>query len=445
MALLAFLLVIGVLVTFHEFGHYVAARYCGVKVLEFSIGFGKPLLTWQRGETSWKIGWIPLGGFVRMLDSREGAVSAADLPRAFNQRPPWQKILISIAGPLANLLLAVLLFFVVMQGEQTRLLPYVGSVAPQSAAAAAGVLPGDHIRAVNDTEVADWHALRGGLSDAIALDGRMVLYIARDGVDMTLAVDLPAFGLQQLNEQSLARLGLSPLRYHLALGELAPDGAAARAGLRQGDRLLGADGQPLASWPAWVSYVQARPGQAIRLRIQRNGQLREVVLTPDSSERNGQKVGRIGAGALPDVAWQQKIEQQVTVGAGEALQQALARTASLMASSLRMIGAMFTGTVALEALSGPLTIADYAGKSADLGLVPLLEFMALISVSLGVFNLLPVPVLDGGHLLYHVAEWIRGRPLPDRVYEIGQRLGMAFIMTVMLLALFNDFGRLFAG
>ena len=443
--LLSFLLVIGVLVTIHEFGHYLAARRCGVTVLEFSIGFGKPLFSWKLGETIWMVSWIPLGGFVRMLDGREEGLSEAERARSFAACHPWQKILISIAGPAANLILAVALFFVVMLGEQTRMLPYAGTVAPQSAMAAAGLQAGDRIVTVNMQPVADWSSLRGRLSDAIALDGDMRLVVERDSAMQTLNVDLAAFGLTKLDERSLGLLGVVPVRYQLALGDLDPKGAASRAGLKRGDRLLQMDGQRIESWAAWVSYVQARPERDIRLQYSRDGQLADVVLKPSRHEIGDKAVGRIGAGPLPDEAWLEKIRHIVHVGPLEALQQAFARTVDLVSSSLRMIVAMFSGSVALDALSGPLTIADYAGKSANLGLVPLLEFMALISISLGVFNLLPVPMLDGGQLLYHVAEWIRGRPLSDRAYEIGQRVGVAFIAMVMLLALFNDFGRLFAG
>lgn len=443
--ILAFLLVIGVLVTVHEYGHYLMARRCGVKVTEFAIGFGKPIFSWQRGETRWMLCWLPLGGYVRMLDSREAEVDLADVARAFDRVHPAKRILIALAGPAANFLLAIVLFFGVMQGEQTRLAAKVGTVAPESAMAAAGVREGDVIEAVNARQVSDWHQLRLALSDAVALDDGMTLHVRREGEGLALPVPLAAFGLAQLDEHTLSKLGVMPVRYRLELARVVPAGAADKAGLRVGDKLLRADGRQIASWAAWVSYVQARPGQSIKLEIDRQQQVQSIVLTVAAEEVAGQKVGRIGAAPAIDEVWMQGLQQIVVFGPVDAVVAAAERTWQLASSSLRMMGAMIMGSVSMQALSGPLTIADYAGKSADLGLVPMLEFMALISVSLGVFNLLPIPVLDGGQLLYHVAEWIRGRPLPERVFEIGQRLGMAIILMVMLLALFNDFGRILAG
>lgn len=445
MTILAFLLVIGVLVTFHEFGHFLAARLCGVKVLTFSIGFGKPFFTRTIGETEWRVAWIPLGGFVRMLDEREAPVASQDRARAFNQRPVWQRMIIVLAGPVANLLLAVLLFAVTMSGQQSQLKPLVGTVLAQTAAAAAGVKPGDKVVAVNGEAVGDWGQLREAMGMAIANDGKLVLLLEQGGQQRAARFDLPAFGLSQLDQDTLGKLGLMPTRYLPQIAAVLPDGAAARAGLKAGDRLQAVNGQPLPSWEAWVSWIHNHPGQQLAVSVLRDGKLLQLPVRPDVVVQDGGNVGRIGAAPMLDKAWMASLTQRVTVAPGEALLAALKRTGELCRHTLSTLGAMVAGGVSLDALSGPLTIAEYAGKSADVGLMALLEFMALISVSLGVFNLLPVPMLDGGHLLYHVAEWIRGRPLPDRVYEVGQRLGMAFILMVMMLALFNDFARLLAG
>ncbi|SCK23951.1 RIP metalloprotease RseP [Vogesella sp. LIG4] len=442
MTLLAFLLVIGVLVTFHEFGHFLAARACGIKVLTFSIGFGRKLISWQPGETEWRIALVPLGGFVRMLDSREGEVPAADAARAFDARPIWQRMIVVSAGPLANLLLAVLLFSWTMSGAQTTIRPLIGTVVAQTAAAAAGVQAGDRVLAVNGQPVADWTELRGTIADVIADGGKLQLRVQRAQLQQNLNFDLERFELQTLNEHTFAKLGLMPVRYLPQVGAVLPGGAGARAGLLTGDRLLAIDGRPVGNWEAWVAWVQNHPGRQVKLQVQRAGKLLLLNLRPDAVEQDGQQVGRIGVAPALDQAWMRQLLQGKQVPAGDAVVAALHRTVELSGSTLHMMFAMLTGTVSLDALSGPLTIAEYAGKSADAGLDALLEFMALISVSLGVFNLLPIPVLDGGHLLYHVIELIRGRPLPERAYEVGQRLGMAFIMTVMLLALFNDFARL---
>ncbi|MEQ6290450.1 RIP metalloprotease RseP [Vogesella sp. GCM10023246] len=444
MTILAFLLVIGVLVTFHEFGHFIAARACGVKVLTFSIGFGRKLVSWQRGDTEWRIALVPLGGFVRMLDSREGEVPEADRARAFDARPVWQRMIVVVAGPLANLLLAVLLFSWTMSGAQTTLQPLVGTVVAQTAAAAAGLQTGDRVLAVNGRAVTDWSELRGSIADVIADGDTPQLRVQRQQRQLSLSLDLQRFNLQTLDQHTFAKLGLMPVRYLPQVGAVLPNGAAARAGLKADDRLLQVDGKPIGSWEAWVAWVQNHPGKTMRLQVQRGTQLLSLSLRPDAVEQDGQQVGRIGVAPALDMSWQQLLLQTKQVGAVDAIAAAVQRTADLSGSTLRMMLAMFGGTVSLDALSGPLTIAEYAGKSADAGFDALLEFMALISVSLGVFNLLPIPVLDGGHLLYHVVELIRGRPLPERAYEVGQRLGMAFIMTVMLLALFNDFARLLA-
>ncbi|WP_174875168.1 RIP metalloprotease RseP [Vogesella oryzae] len=444
MTVLAFLLVIGVLVTFHEFGHFLAARACGVKVLTFSIGFGRKLFSWQRGETEWRIALIPLGGFVRMLDSREGDVPDGDRDRAFDARPVWQRMIVVAAGPVANLLLAVLLFSWTMSGMQTSQQPLVGTVVAETAAAAAGLRAGDRVLAVNGRNVQDWGELRGTLEDVIADGGKPRLLIQRQQQQLSVSLDLLRFNLQTLDQHTFARLGLMPVRYLPKIGAVLPGGAGERAGLRSGDVLLSVDDKPVVSWEGWVQWVQNHPGKLMQLRVLRSGKELPLSLRPDSVELDGQQLGRIGVAPVLDEVWLKQSLQTRYVGARDAVVAAVKRTADLSASSLRMMLAMFGGTVSLDALSGPLTIAEYAGKSADAGINALLEFMALISVSLGVFNLLPIPVLDGGHLLYHVVELIRGRPLPERAYEVGQRLGMAFIMTVMLLALFNDFARLLA-
>jgi len=444
MTILAFLLVIGVLVTFHEFGHYLAARACGVKVLTFSIGFGRKLLSWQRGETEWRLALIPLGGFVRMLDSREGEVPPQDRARAFDARPVWQRMIVISAGPIANLLLAVLLFSITMSGTQRSLQPVIGTVVSQTAAAAAGLQPGDRVQMVNGQPVSDWTALRSSIADVIADGDKLQLQVLRQQRQLTVRPDLERFNLQTLDQHTFARLGLLPVRYLPQVGAVLPDGAGARAGLKPGDRLLTVDGRPVRSWEAWVLWVQNHPGKLMQLQVQRDGKALSLALRPDAVEQDGQQLGRIGVAPAVDEAWLEQQWQSREVAPLEAVQAAVGRTMELSGSTLRMLLAMFTGTVSLDAISGPLTIAEFAGKSADAGWLSLLEFMALISVSLGVFNLLPIPVLDGGHLLYHVVELIRGRPLSERAYEVGQRVGMTFIMTVMLLALFNDFARLLA-
>ncbi|RQW25999.1 RIP metalloprotease RseP [Rhodobacteraceae bacterium CH30] len=445
LTVLAFLLAIGVLVTFHEYGHYQVARWCGVRVLRFSIGFGKPLLKRQRGDTEWVLAAIPLGGYVKMLDEREGEVRAEDRHLAFNNQSVYKRIAIVAAGPLANFLLAIALFWLVLLPGGTAVQPLVGTVAQQSAAAAAGVQAGDRLVAINGQATPNWEAISDAVNQGIANEGQLVLSVEQGGTRRELQVDLPRFGLTQLDEKSLSKLGMMPARYLPKIAMLEPSGAGAKAGLKVGDTLLAMDGVPVKTWADWVEVVKNHPGKSIQLQVERAGKTLDLTLRPDTVMQDGQASGRIGAAPEVDRAWSQSLLLRVDYTPFEALEAALSRIWSMSVTTLRMMGGMLFGQVSLDAVSGPFTIADYAGKSANQGWQSYLAFMAVISISLGVLNLLPVPVLDGGHLLYYVAEIIRGRPLSEQVQQFGQRIGFAIIMALMVLALFNDLGRLLGG
>lgn len=442
--LLAFLLAIGVLVTFHEYGHYLAARLMGVRVLRFSVGFGRPLLRVVRGGTEWCVAAIPLGGYVKMLDEREGEVDPAERHLAFNNKPVWQRMVIVLAGPLANLLLAILLYFVVFLPGVEQLRANVGTVAPQSAAAAAGVRAGDRVSAVNGVAVANWQEVNEQVTEAIGSAGHLELAVVRDVRTLTLPVDLARFDLDTLDEKSFGRLGIMPARYLPVVAQVLPDGAGARGGLKAGDRLLSVDGQP-ASWEALVDQVHRSPGRELVLGVERAGQPLTLRVRPDTVERDGVKTGRIGVAPQVDRAWLDGLSYRVDLGVAGSLRAAAVKTWRLSASSLKMLWGMVAGQVSWQAISGPLTIADYAGRTASMGWLSYLEFLALISVSLGVLNLLPIPVLDGGHFMYYTAELIKGSPLSVRTQELGQRLGLALIIALMMIALFNDLGRLLGG
>ncbi|MCW3478516.1 RIP metalloprotease RseP [Neisseriaceae bacterium JH1-16] len=444
--LLAFIVAIGVLVTIHELGHYTVARWCGVKVLRFSIGFGKPLLTIRRGDTDWTICPIPLGGYVRMLDEREGNVDPAERHLAFNNQSVWKRIAIVVAGPIANLLLAVLLYWVVLIGGVTLVKPWVGTVVPQTLGMQSGFQSGDKLLSVNGVPVFDWQAARMAIVEQLAEDGRARVAVqTASGTRVERRVDLTSSPKEQDDVLSEGNLGLMPQRYLPQIGALEEGGVAEKAGFRVGDKLLSADGKPLSGWESWVELVYNSPGKELKVEVLRDGMPQVLSVRPASVERNGETIGRIGAAPQADTAWNEQLKFEHREGFFAAGRHAFARTWETASLSLKFVGRMITGAASVNHLSGPLTIADVAGQTARVGLTSYLEFLALISISIGVLNLLPIPVLDGGHLMYYVAELIRGRPLSERAQLLGQKVGFALLAMIMAVALLNDFSRLFGG
>ncbi len=443
MTFLAFIVAILILVSLHELGHYLVARWCGVKVTRFSVGFGTPFFKKKRGDTEWCLAPIPLGGYVKMVDTREGPVADADLPYAFDRQHPAKRIAIVIAGPLTNLLLAVLLYGLSFSFGVTELKPWVGTVEPHSLAERAGFQAGDKITAVNGEPVADWAEAQTKLM--LALDGGQVKVAVQNAQNQS-----SERVIQAANEADAVKaaaqgrgIGLLPFRLTLQLGQVVPDSPAAKAGLQVQDTLLAVDGQALTSWPQWVGIVQDSPGKNLRVQYSRNGQAQETWLRPDSQEVNGMLVGKVGLAPQPDAAWQQAVRHQYRPDVPTAFGMAAERTWSYSVLTLKFFGKMLIGQASLQHISGPLTIADVAGKSAAMGLQSYIEFLALVSVSLGVLNLLPIPVLDGGHLLYYALEWIRGKPLSERLQAAGVRFGLMAMLLLMFVALFNDVSRLF--
>ncbi|HJU49439.1 MAG TPA: RIP metalloprotease RseP, partial [Pseudogulbenkiania sp.] len=408
-SILAFLLAIGVLVTFHELGHYVAARCCGVKVLRFSIGFGKPLFTVKRGETEWAICPIPLGGYVKMLDEREGVVAPADWPRAFNRQPVGKRMLIVVAGPVMNLLLAALFYWVVIGNGLTLYRPLVGTVVPESPAAIAGFQPGDRVLAIAGVPVTHWNDISLALLDRRTDAGEPLTVRVETGAGKQL--DRVVKALPETNGNG--QIGILPVRYSLTLGVVEQGGAAERAGLRAGDTLLSANGRDLHGWAEWVGMVHNSPGKEISIAFRRAGESRQLTLRPDSSDSPTGFVGRIGAAPTADASWLAALRYEVHPTVAEAGWMAVQKTWSNGVLSLRMFGRMLIGQASWSNLSGPITIASVAGQTARQGLDAYLEFLALISVSIGILNLLPIPILDGGHLMYYTAELIKGSPVSE--------------------------------
>jgi len=434
----AFLVTLGVLIVVHEFGHYLAARACGVRVLRFSVGFGRPL--WSKRfspeGTEWAIAAFPLGGYVKMLDEHEGPVPPDQLAFAFNRQPVGRRMLIVAAGPAANFLLAVVLYWGLFMHGMPGLRPVLDTPPVGSPAALAGLKQGDTIEAVAGEPVTVWEDVHWRLVSRLGRGGELELLVqGRDGGRRVHILRLAPDDGSDQGKGLTTRIGLLPSRViEPRIGEVLPGSPAAQAGLRTGDRVTAIDGRPVESWQALVEAIRRHPGSPLRLAILRDGQRLEVSVTPRAERMDGQTVGRIGVAVYAYTT--------VRHGPWRALLQAGQKTWDMAALSLELLWKMLWGEVSWRNLSGPVTIADYAGQTAQMGWMPWLLFLALLSTSLGVLNLLPVPVLDGGHLLYHVAEIVTGRPPSEQALMAGQRIGMALLFTLMLFALYNDLNRL---
>ena len=439
-SLLAFLLAIGVLVSVHELGHYWVARACGVHVLRFSIGFGRPLWRWEspRTGTEWVLAALPFGGYVKMLDCREFAVPEKYHRYEFTHRPLAQRAAIVAAGPAVNLLLAAVLYALVFMLGEPGLRPLVGDVAPDTPAAAAGLEPGDEVLSANGEPVAAWQDVVLPLLSSGLEDGRLELTVRRAGGGVRDAA-LEAPGLLRTADL-LDTLGLQPMRptHAPVLGRVTAASPAAAAGLRAGDRIRALDGAPVASWPALARALRARPGQAVTLDYERGG--RALRTTARLAAVDG--VGRLGAAPWTDPALAERLRVRVPRPFGESVLRGVERAWDYGMVTVRLIGSMLVGEATTRNLSGPIGIAEFAGASLRHGLTAFLGLLALLSLSLGILNLLPVPLLDGGHLLYLLAEFLTRRPVPARVERIGQRVGLAMLAALVGLALYNDLLRL---
>ncbi len=450
--LLAFVVALGVLVVVHELGHFLAARYCGVKVLRFAVGFGYPLVRFIAGKdkTEWRIGVIPFGGYVKMLDATEGPVPDEEAGRSFDRQSPWRRMFIVAAGPMANFGFAILIYLVLNCVGVPDMKAVVAEPAPGTAAASAGVHEHDEIVSIAGEPISGWQDLRWRLVQIrLSSTETVALGVVRNGNAEATVVTLGLGGPGQtsLDEDFFERTGLRAYRPALApvIGHISEDSPASAAGLRQGDRVLAANGRPVDTWDVLVKLVRGNPGINLRLTIERNGQRIEVPVRPASVAFMGSEIGRIGAGPLVPTDYAAEFQVVNAYPLGEALWRAIRRTTELSTFTLRSLGMMITGEISLRHLSGPVAIADYAGQSAQLGWMSYVGFIALISVSLGILNLLPVPVLDGGHLLYYLLEVLRGKPISVRALEFAQKIGLSILVSAMALALYNDVNRLLAG
>lgn len=454
--IIAFIVTIGVLVTIHEYGHFQVARWCNVKVLRFSIGFGKPLLkkTFGKDNTEFVLAAIPLGGFVKMLDEREFEVespqlvetnySEADLKRAFNRQSVFKRIAIVLAGPIANLLLATVLYWGLFMLGVAGTRPIIGNVAPASLAALASMAAGETIQKIDGEPVSSWQEARWLLLEA-ALESKNVQIEAINQKNELFQHTVSFAGVDQNAEiDVLKKMGLTEYMPKIAavIGEILPNSVAEKVGFLPNDKILSIDGVAINDWEQVVNIVKSKANKKLMFEIARGDKTIRIAALPEAIKDNGQMVGRMGAAVKIDQAEFDKLLVTFNYSPLVSLQKAVTKTWDTSIFSLKMLGKMVTGQVSLKSISGPVTIADYAGKSANLGFKTFLGFLALVSISIGVLNLLPIPVLDGGHLMYYIVEIFKGSAVSDKTMLIGQKVGFAVLGSLMIIAIFNDFHRL---
>ncbi|MBT3144452.1 sigma E protease regulator RseP [Neptunomonas phycophila] len=445
--ILATLVTLGILVTIHEWGHFWVARRCGVKVLRFSVGFGKAL--WSRtgkDGTVYAVAAIPLGGYVKMLDEREGDVPASLHEQAFNNKPVLQRMAIVAAGPAVNLIFAVFAYWLMFIVGTSTVVPIVGSVSQGSPAALAGLTSGEEIVSIDGRTVRSWEEANLALASRVGETGVVELTAKRSSASTPERFQLPLeqWKVELESESPLSAIGITPYRPEIApvIGQVVDGQAAKAGGLKEGDEVVAVNGQAISAWPALVSIIQASANQPLSLTVLRDGKEVSLSVTPrERLQPTGELQGYIGAGATAP-EWPEAMQRSISYGPLEAVPVAITKTWNMIALTLDSIWKMIEGIISVKNLSGPITIAKVAGASAASGFEPFISFLAYLSISLGVLNLLPIPVLDGGHLLYYTIELIRGKPVSERIQDAGLKMGMAVLLSLMTVAIVNDFLRL---
>lgn len=446
MTLLYFIIAISVLVVIHEYGHFWVARRCGVKVLRFSVGFGNPLFSWKdKHDTEFAIAPIPLGGYVKMLDEREGPVPEHLLDQAFTQKTAWQRIAIAAAGPIANFLFAIIAYWILFVAGTTGVVPVVGEVKDSTPAAVAGLRSGDEIIAIDGEETTSWQEVSWQLVNFIGEDASFPVVVeSESGAQRRVDISVSAWLSDSEAPDPIDGLGIEPRRMDIPaqIGQLSEDGRALASGLKTGDIILEVDLTPISDWYQWVEIVQAAPEQTLALLIERDDQTQVLSLTPARKELDdGEVIGFVGAGVqVPEIPADWLRTSQA--GFLQGLSLGVEKTWNLIGFTLESLWKMIRGDVSVKNLSGPITIAKVAGSSASGGLESFIGFLALLSVSLGVLNLLPVPMLDGGHILFYSAEMLTGKPLPEKVQIAAIKVGMFLLFSLMAVAFYNDISRL---
>ncbi len=449
--IISFIIALGTLITFHEFGHYLVARWSGVKVLRFCIGFGQPVFRrrWGKDQTEWVIAAIPLGGYVKMLDENEGKVSSEDLPRAFNRQPVARRFAIVAAGPIANFLLAIVLYWLLFILGVAGMKPVLGPIEPATPAAKAEFTMGETIISIENESVASWQDARWALLRyAIDQSANVKVQTINNSGEINLRqLDLSQVDPDKLNENFPGIIGFSSYQPVIKpiIGQVISDGAGDHAGLLVSDEIIAVNNTEVHNWMDFVQEIRTNPGRSLELDILRGDQMIMLPVTPEVITENGKQVGKIGVAPIVNQAEFEELLVTVSYSPGKALQKAAEKTWETTVLTLQMLSKMIMGDVSWKNISGPISIADYAGQSAQMGLVSYLAFLALISVSIGVLNLLPIPVLDGGHLMYYLIEIVKGSPVSDKTMIIGQKIGLIMLFTLMTFAIYNDISRLITG
>jgi len=445
--IVAAILLLGPLIAIHEFGHYFVARKLGVKVQVYSIGFGPTLIKWKSKKSGiqYQLSALPFGGYVKMLDEREGNVAEEDLPQAFNRQSPWKRIAIVAAGPLINLVFAIVLFWILFLPSQEQLNTRVGKIFPGTPAAAVQMQTGDKITAIDGTPVSTWEKLNYAIVDRAGETGVIQVQVERQGQLQQFSLPIQNF-LKDQSKSPLETLGFIPYRPQIpaVVTKLSEDGAAIRQGIKEGDKIVAIDGIKMKDWVDVVEIVQASPEKLLKIDVLRNGEIRQLDVMPQGQRDNmGNVIGMLGVQSTPGkVTIPDEYKQTIQYNPAQALMMAVDKTGQISGMILNSMAKMVRGLIGLDNLSGPITIAKVAGQSAEMGWQTFISFMALMSISLGILNLLPIPMLDGGHLVYYFIEAIRGKPVSEQIQIFGLKIGMVLLGSMMLLALFNDFMRL---
>tara|TARA_B100000700_G_scaffold218330_1_gene240198 strand:+ start:2786 stop:4153 length:1368 start_codon:yes stop_codon:yes gene_type:complete len=448
LSIIAFIISVGLLITFHEFGHFSVARFFDIKVLRFSIGFGRPIYTrhFGRDRTEFTICLLPLGGYVKMLDDREGTVVQQEKAREFNGKPLWQRFLIVLAGPFFNFIFAIIAYSLIYTIGINALKPIIGHVETTSIASSSGFAEGQEILSINGLSTPTWPTVIDSLvNHVVSGDVVDIQVVNNSGEKQVLSLNLSSISIDEMADGKLLnKLGLNIVKLKLPpiIGKIEKNGPAQSSGLLQNDRIIAVNSNLVDSWQEWVEIIQENPDKSLNVELLRDEALINIELRPKNYEINGKNIGRIGARpAVNDDLYSSYFAlEQYSLHL--AILRAFDKTWEMSVLTLKVLAKMISGDASVKNLSGPISIAKYAGQSASIGATALLTFLAIVSISLGVLNLLPIPLLDGGHLVYYVIEFFTGKPVSDSVQMTGQQIGIVLLFGLMGLALYNDFVRL---